>query len=130
MLRIVAEFADDWNYPGGPPDDFARKVEILHGHCAAVGRDPASIMLSCHLFVSDDANETADRAAGYVEAGAEHVCLYFMDNTVAGRLGGTAKRSRGRRGIGSGCDTCVQFSGRLLDRDAGLIFEEPLDPSA
>ena len=91
MLRIVAEHANDWNYPGGPPDDFARKVEILHEHCAAVGRDPAEIMLSCHLFVSDDPNETADRGAQYVEAGAEHVCMYFMDNTDPRRLGKTAE---------------------------------------
>ena len=91
MLRIAAEFADDWNYPGGPPDDFARKVQILHEHCRAIGRNPAEITPSCHLFVSADPNETADRAASYVAAGAGHVCLYFVDNSDPGLIGPTAQ---------------------------------------
>jgi F420-dependent oxidoreductase-like protein len=91
MLKIAAMFADDWNYPGGPPEDLARKVEILHKHCATVGRDPAEITTSCHLFVSDSPQETAERAAAYVEAGAEHVVLYFTDNSNVAALRATVK---------------------------------------
>ena len=42
-LRVVAERADWWNIPGVTPDGYAHKLEVLAGHCAAVGRDPASI---------------------------------------------------------------------------------------
>ncbi len=80
FLRIVARFADDWNYPGGSPEDFRHKLDVLHRHCAAVGRDPAAITPSCHLFVADDPAETAAQAAAYGAAGARHLCLYFMDN--------------------------------------------------
>jgi alkanesulfonate monooxygenase SsuD/methylene tetrahydromethanopterin reductase-like flavin-dependent oxidoreductase (luciferase family) len=81
MLKIAAMFADDWNYPGGPPEDLAHKIEVLHGHCATVGRNPADITISCHLFVSESPQETAERAAAYVEKGAEHLCLYLTDNS-------------------------------------------------
>jgi alkanesulfonate monooxygenase SsuD/methylene tetrahydromethanopterin reductase-like flavin-dependent oxidoreductase (luciferase family) len=41
-LRIVAEYADIWN-AFGTPETLVRKDEILREHCAAVGRDPATI---------------------------------------------------------------------------------------
>jgi alkanesulfonate monooxygenase SsuD/methylene tetrahydromethanopterin reductase-like flavin-dependent oxidoreductase (luciferase family) len=41
-LRIVAEYADMWNV-FGTPETVARKDAILREHCAAVGRDQASI---------------------------------------------------------------------------------------
>lgn len=81
FLRIAARYADDWNYPGGSPEDFARKLDILHRHCADLGRDPAAITPSCHLFAADDPAATATQAAAFAAAGARHLCLYFMDNT-------------------------------------------------
>jgi alkanesulfonate monooxygenase SsuD/methylene tetrahydromethanopterin reductase-like flavin-dependent oxidoreductase (luciferase family) len=42
-LRIVARFADWWNADGNDPTEFARLSGVLDEHCAAVGRDPASI---------------------------------------------------------------------------------------
>ena len=41
-LRVVAQHADYSNF-GGSPEDFARKVEILKGHCLSVGRDADEI---------------------------------------------------------------------------------------
>lgn len=46
-LRLVAEYADACNV-FGKPDRVRHKVEVLEGHCAAVGRDPASIEVT-HL---------------------------------------------------------------------------------
>jgi alkanesulfonate monooxygenase SsuD/methylene tetrahydromethanopterin reductase-like flavin-dependent oxidoreductase (luciferase family) len=41
-LRTVAKYADQWNAMGSA--EFLRhKVEVLRGHCDAVGRDPATI---------------------------------------------------------------------------------------
>ena len=42
-LRVVAQYADYSNF-GGTPAEFARKREILKGHCAAVGRDEGTIV--------------------------------------------------------------------------------------
>ena len=44
-LKIVARWADHWNVWGGP-DILAKKGKILDGYCAAIGRDPKTIVRS------------------------------------------------------------------------------------
>ena len=44
-LKIVARRADHWNVWGGP-DILAKKGKILDGYCAAIGRDPKTILRS------------------------------------------------------------------------------------
>jgi len=53
-LRIVARYADVWNFAGGPVETFKHKVDVLHRHCADVGRDPADIELSVQVGVNYD----------------------------------------------------------------------------
>jgi F420-dependent oxidoreductase-like protein len=56
-LRVVARHADYSNF-GGDPETFARKRDILFGHCSKVGRDPSEIRLTLHqdvLVGRDDA---------------------------------------------------------------------------
>jgi F420-dependent oxidoreductase-like protein len=57
-LRMVADLADGWNYNRGP-DGFEAKLRILHEHCRAVGRDPATLRLSVerHCAIFDSAAE-------------------------------------------------------------------------
>ena len=43
-LRIVAEQADACNLPSGKT--LTRKIDILHRHCADVGRDPAEVAIT------------------------------------------------------------------------------------
>lgn len=38
-LRATAEYADRWNVPGGDPDEYAAKLEVLAEHCADFDRD-------------------------------------------------------------------------------------------
>ncbi len=58
-LRLVAEFADEWNTPAMPLDDYRHKCEVLERHCEAVGRDPASIKRSMMTFGLVGPNEAA-----------------------------------------------------------------------
>ena len=51
MLRIVAEYADRWN-SHGTLDQIRDRNAILDEQCAAVGRDPASIIRSLYGWVS------------------------------------------------------------------------------
>ncbi len=77
-LRVVAEHADIWNFPNptGPAEEFSRKLEILHQHCAAVGRDPASITVSVQPAVNyENLQETAEATQRLVDAGATHLVL-------------------------------------------------------
>jgi F420-dependent oxidoreductase-like protein len=60
-LRLVAELADACNL-FGEPDVVRRKVDVLHRHCEAVGRDPATVEVS-HLstvLVGRDRGEVAE----------------------------------------------------------------------
>lgn len=64
LLRLVAEYADEWNVTATTIEDYARKVEALNRHCADVGRDPTTIrrsMMVGHL-VGRDRDEIYDRA--------------------------------------------------------------------
>lgn len=64
-LRIVAKHADEWNGEVGP-SGMARKLGILHEHCAAVGRDPRDITVSVLLRSEAEAEATY---ASMVQAG-------------------------------------------------------------
>jgi F420-dependent oxidoreductase-like protein len=63
-LRLVAEYADEWNITPTTPDDYNRKVEVLEGHCRDIGRDPAEIQRSIMLshVIGRDEQELHERA--------------------------------------------------------------------
>jgi F420-dependent oxidoreductase-like protein len=77
-LKVTAKHADIWNFGGGTPETFRHKVGVLHGHCAAVGRDPEAIELSVQIRVAYDDLGAAVRATqGLVNAGATHIVYYL-----------------------------------------------------
>jgi F420-dependent oxidoreductase-like protein len=90
-LRIAARWADQWNYPGGEPDDFRRRIEVLHHHCAEIGRDPSEIEVSVQFGAEEQPAETGEKAAAFGEAGADHVIVYFRAPYDPGLLGPTAE---------------------------------------
>jgi alkanesulfonate monooxygenase SsuD/methylene tetrahydromethanopterin reductase-like flavin-dependent oxidoreductase (luciferase family) len=100
-LRVVAELADWWNGAFRPLDAYRAKVKILHDHCAAVGRDPAEILLSYYGHVAIDHDparvervdplrpqlyrvagtpeEIATELNGFIAFGVRHFMLKFSD---------------------------------------------------
>jgi alkanesulfonate monooxygenase SsuD/methylene tetrahydromethanopterin reductase-like flavin-dependent oxidoreductase (luciferase family) len=73
-LRVVAEHADLWNFPGG--DDLAERSALLDRFCHEIGRDPASITRSIPLPVSYDRPATTRSAIEQAaEAGFRHIVL-------------------------------------------------------
>jgi len=70
-LRTAARFAQHWNFVGGTVEQFKRARDVLHQHCADIGRDPNEILLSTHVTYAGDAGETAASAAALGDAGAE-----------------------------------------------------------
>lgn len=68
-LRLVAEYADEWNVTGIPRDVYDHKLEVFKRHCDDVGRDPEevrrSIMLG-HLIGRND-TELRQRASRFRE---------------------------------------------------------------
>lgn len=75
-LKIVAEYADIWNYAGGPVDTFKHKVDVLRQHCETVGRNFDEIELSTQLVVNyNNLDETIELTQQFVDAGVTHIVL-------------------------------------------------------
>jgi F420-dependent oxidoreductase-like protein len=49
-LRLVACYADRWNVVGDPTV-FRQKLDVLRGHCEAVGREPDDIVKTAHAGI-------------------------------------------------------------------------------
>jgi F420-dependent oxidoreductase-like protein len=111
-LRLVAQYADKCNIVGDV-GTLAHKIEVLHRHCAEVGRDPAEIdvtwMTPLMLTASDketadvrglvggdgppeqlggftigQPQEIPDLVAGFIEAGADEVIFSCALGDAAG----------------------------------------------
>jgi hypothetical protein len=66
-------------------------VAILHRHCETVGRNPADITLSSHVFASQGIDMAVMMAESLVEAGCQHLCLYFTDCSNPDALASTVE---------------------------------------
>jgi alkanesulfonate monooxygenase SsuD/methylene tetrahydromethanopterin reductase-like flavin-dependent oxidoreductase (luciferase family) len=75
-LRVVAEHADIWNFPGGSVEDIVQRGALLDRYCTEIGRDPATITRSIGVPVGYDqpgvARDTIGRA---IDAGIRHIIL-------------------------------------------------------
>lgn len=61
-LRLVAQFADEWNGVGLTPETYQVKRAVLERHCAEVGRDPKAIRHSQMVGFVIGKTEAAQRA--------------------------------------------------------------------
>jgi len=76
-LRLVAQYADACNLFATTPDEVARKLEVLAGHCAELGRDYESIERTL-LTGGDplaDVDGFVDQLAAYAEVGIQTVAI-------------------------------------------------------
>jgi len=112
MLRLVARYADMCNVTGDV-STLARKIDVLHRHCAEVGRDPAEVGVTwmTPLILTTSSQNTAEvrqmlaaassaqeiagftvgqpheipgLVAGHIEAGADEVIFSFPFADTAG----------------------------------------------
>ncbi|MCA1647584.1 MAG: LLM class flavin-dependent oxidoreductase [Chloroflexi bacterium] len=81
MLRIVAEYADTWN-SFGTVDEMRARNAILDEHCAAVGRDPATIVRSLYGWAAmmpsdpwDSIDAFQDMVGRYAQAGVNEFLI-------------------------------------------------------
>lgn len=78
-LRTAARYAQHWNFVGGTAAEFAHKRQVLHAHCADIGRDPAEIMLSAHIQPGPDGDPgpAIEAAAALGEQGLDLAIFYL-----------------------------------------------------
>lgn len=92
LLRHVARHADVWNNLGAWHADVARKREVLLGHCRAVGRNPAEILVTQQTLaaVATDRAEAARRTSDLFAT------MGFLDGAPDLALTGTPDEIRAR----------------------------------
>lgn len=80
-LRAVARYAQRWNTPFTSPAALAASIEVLHGHCAALGRDPSEITITAQCIHDPAAGAvaTAEACAALGEAGCELAVVYLPE---------------------------------------------------
>ncbi|MGH3443678.1 MAG: LLM class F420-dependent oxidoreductase [Nitriliruptorales bacterium] len=109
-LRIVAELADMSNL-FGTQDTIRHKLDVLAGHCEAVGRDPADIVKTrLGGLVVADSNEEAGRR---------------FDEWVAGR-GMSPEQVRRTTIVGTPDDAAAEVAAYLDLGLDGMMFNMPL----
>ena len=81
-LRMAAEHAAVWNAPGGSPEQVAELSEVLDGHCAAIGRDPAEIRRSVQIRVPTDPGALIDQVGGFLAVGVTEIILIVAGDPV------------------------------------------------
>jgi len=75
-LRMVAKYADIWNFVGGPIELFRHKNEVLDRHCAAIGRDPSTIERSVQVLADpDDLSVMRNMLQNFIAEGATHLIM-------------------------------------------------------
>jgi F420-dependent oxidoreductase-like protein len=106
LLRLVAQYADVWNY-NGSMEEFDDTVEILKGHCKTVGRDFDEIRLT--VMGNGIAHDNDDELATF----RERVAANGIDPDRA--LHTTA--CKGSR------EQCAEFLGRWKAKGVdGIVF--------
>jgi F420-dependent oxidoreductase-like protein len=72
-LAIAARWSQHWNLAGGSPEVFAHKLDVLRGHCDAIGRDPKEITTSVqiHFRRDQEPKEVAEHAAAFEVVGCD-----------------------------------------------------------
>ena len=102
-LKVVAKHADWWNLPGGTVETYAHKLDVLRGHCDAIGRDYNSIVKTwsaeCVALGKTEADakrileatpynanaivgtpeQVAEQLQRFIDVGVEYLCVRTVD---------------------------------------------------
>jgi len=94
-IPTAARWAQHWNHPGGPVEKWVADHEVFLAECARIGRDPAEVTTSIHLFADvDDPKRTVETAAAYADAGVQLGIVYLPPPHTAGALEAQAEALR------------------------------------
>jgi len=80
--RLAARYADELNVDAMPPDEVPEALDVLADRCAEVGRDPATLPLSVHIWWEhlDAASSRAELISAYREAGVARVMTLVRES--------------------------------------------------
>ncbi len=82
--RLAARHADELNLDGMRPDEVAEALPVIRSRCEEIGRDPASLAISVHIWSQHFRREGArrvDMLAGYAALGVDRVMVLSHAST-------------------------------------------------
>jgi F420-dependent oxidoreductase-like protein len=74
--RLAARYADELNLDAMPPGDLEAALPVIAARCHEVGRDPATLRISVHIWwehLPPDTDAAADLLASYAALGVSRV---------------------------------------------------------
>jgi F420-dependent oxidoreductase-like protein len=74
--RLAAKHADELNLDGMSPSEVAEALPVIRSRCEEIGRDPATLSLSVHIWAETftiGGRSRVDLLAGYREVGVDRV---------------------------------------------------------
>ena len=74
--RLAAKYADELNVDGLSPAEVAEALPVIQGRCEEIGRDPATLAISVHIWSETfgvPGAQRVDLLAGYREQGVSRV---------------------------------------------------------
>jgi F420-dependent oxidoreductase-like protein len=82
--RLAARHADELNVDGMTPDEVAEALPVVRSRCEEIGRDPATLSLSVHVFgghLKDAGAARVERIAAYRDLGVRRI-MPFLKGTA------------------------------------------------
>jgi len=96
--RLAAKFADELNVDGLLPDEVHDSLPIIRSRCEEIGRDPATLKVSVHMWWGNAATpgrERVDRLRAYADLGVARVMTLLQasadDDAALERLASDAR---------------------------------------
>ncbi|HTS15711.1 MAG TPA: TIGR03560 family F420-dependent LLM class oxidoreductase [Candidatus Sulfotelmatobacter sp.] len=84
--RLAARYADELNLDGMSPAEVAEALPVIRARCEEIGRDPASLGVSVHVWwgnAPEPGRERIDLLAGYREVGVRRTMALLRDSTTS-----------------------------------------------
>jgi F420-dependent oxidoreductase-like protein len=84
--RLAARFADELNLDGLSPDEVRAALPVVRSRCYEVGREPASLRISVHLWgavAGGESSERIARLAAYRELGVDRVIVQLHSSVAS-----------------------------------------------
>jgi F420-dependent oxidoreductase-like protein len=84
--RLAAKYADELNVDGMSPAELAEALPVIQARCKEIGRDPASLSISVHVWQADLSESGARRVQmlrDYAELGVSRVIGLIYESATS-----------------------------------------------
>jgi F420-dependent oxidoreductase-like protein len=83
--RLAARYADELNVDGMAPDEVAEALPTIRQRCEEIGRDPATLAISVHLWaehIATSGQARVDRLGAYAQLGVSRAIGLIRSTTT------------------------------------------------